>query len=250
MRLRLHRLLQRMWKRKNNNGPQCTDFIREIRKLQSNGCYTVYIGETEIPEYLITGDITSASGNDQPREHTWSIIHAGGVKGWVPWNYKILFHLNSSSLDPSEDIFQEFCSTLTDHYGKCAIVIDPQSWRTPRRYPSSSSCHQPPSSPVNLLPMRCCPKVAQEHGHELLQLPFQCAHLNPLNSAWSTMKWFAVNNRGTYSEAIHDKDTVHKFIFCPELIEGSLKKMTKRKWEEAMSRVWKNENYYLHVNKQ
>lgn len=247
MRSRLHHLLQRMWNRKNNHGPQCTDFIKEIRKHQSNGYYRVYLGETEIPEYLMTGEITSASLNDEPRKHTWSLIHAGGVRGWVPWNYKLLFHLNTGILDASEGMFQELCSTLTECYGRCAIVVDPQSWRRPRRYPSSL-CHQTPTSPVDLLPMRCCPKEAQEHGHELLQLPFQCAHLNPLNSAWSTMKWFAVNNRGKYSEAIYDKDTVQKYIFCSELIEGSLRKMTKRKWEEAMSRVWKNENYYLNDN--
>ncbi|KAL2077457.1 hypothetical protein ACEWY4_026961 [Coilia grayii] len=248
MRLRLRHLLQRMWKRKNNHGPQCTDFIKDIRQLQSNGFYRVYLGETEIPEYLLTGEITSANINYDSRKHTWSIIHAGGVRGWVPWNYKLLFHLNFRSMAPSEDIFQDFCITLSECYGRCAIVVDPQNWRTPRRYHSPISCHRPLSSPVDLLPVRCCPKVAQEHGHELIQMPFQCAHLNPLNSAWSTVKWFAVNNRGKYSEAIYDKDTVQKYILCTELIEGSLRKMTKRKWEEAMSRVWKNENYYLNGN--
>ncbi|XP_063045694.1 uncharacterized protein C21orf140 homolog [Engraulis encrasicolus] len=245
MRLRLRHLFQRMWKRSNNHGPQCTEFIKDIRQLQSNGFYRVYLGETEIPEYLITGEITSASIHDENRRHTWSVIHAGGVRGWVPWNYKLLFHLNSRSLEPSEDIFQEFCVTLAESYGRCAVVVDPQSWRTPRRYPSTGTGHNPPSSPIDLLPMRCCPKVAEEFGHKMIQLPFQCAHLNPLNSAWSTVKWFAVNNRGKYSEAIYDRDTVQKYIFCTELIDGSLRKMTKRKWEEAMSRVWKNENYYM-----
>lgn len=93
--------------------------------------------------------------------------------------------------------------------------------------------------------MSCCPTVARAYGHELIQIPFQCAHLSPLNSAWSTVKWFATNDGGKYSETIYDRDTLHKYVYWNELMEGALKKMTKRKWEEALSRVRKNENHYL-----
>ncbi|CAB1324931.1 unnamed protein product [Coregonus sp. 'balchen'] len=250
MRLKLRNLLQFMWNRRSNSGHQCVPYIRDIRQLQSEGFYRVYVGETEIPEGLITGDISTVTDTSSSR-HTWSVIHAGGQRGWVPWNYKLLFHCSGvSSLQPSGEIFEELCGSLRENYGKCAIVVNNQSWRSPRKgngcnYVFAGYVHHLPEAPVDLMPMTCCPAAARAYGHELIQIPFQCAHLSPLNSAWSTVKWFATNDRGKYSEAIYDRDTLHKYIYWNELMEGALKKMTNRKWEEALSRVRKNENHYL-----
>ncbi|XP_062333104.1 uncharacterized protein C21orf140 homolog [Osmerus eperlanus] len=250
MHLRLRKLLQLMWNRTTNSSSQCTPYIRDIRKLQSNGFYRVYVGETDIPESLITGDsIRPTSMNITENRQTWSILHAGGHKGWVPWNYKLLFHCNGvSPIKPSAEIFEELCYSLRENYGKCAIVVNPHNSRASMRgyaWGSWMTLHHLPSGPVEFTLITCCPSVARSYGHELLQLPFQCAHLSPLNSAWSTVKWFANNNRGKYSETVYDHDTRHKFVYWIELMEGALKIMTKRKWEEAGSRVWKNESVYL-----
>eukprot|EP00063_Salmo_salar_P079426 XP_014054261.1 PREDICTED: uncharacterized protein C21orf140 homolog [Salmo salar] len=163
MRLKQQILLQLMWNRRSYSGPQC---------------------ETEIPEGLITGDISTATGISHSR-HTWSVIHAGGQRGCVPWNYKLLFCCSGvSSLQPSGEIFEEWCGSLMENYGKCSIVVNIQSWRSPRKGNSCNSSfagyvrHLPEAS-EDLMPMTCCLAVAHTHTHELLQIPFQCTHLSP-----------------------------------------------------------------------
>lgn len=128
MRLKLRNLLQFMWNRSSNSGPQCVPYIRDIRQLQSEGSHRVYLGETEFPEGLITGDISAATNASSSR-HSWS-VHAGGQRGWVPWNYRLLFHCSGvSSLQPSGEIFQELCGSLRENYRKCAIVVNNHSWK-------------------------------------------------------------------------------------------------------------------------
>ncbi|XP_036404431.1 protein FAM243-like [Megalops cyprinoides] len=230
--------------RKTNNDFQCTPYIKEIRKLQKEGFYRVDLGETKIPEGLITGDISLLDDSLRSRP-VWSIVHAGGARGWVPWNYKMFFHWDESNCKPSGDSFNELCSNLRDTYGKCAIVTNTQSLITAdpnRSGVSSSACL---SSPIELLSTSCCPKVAQTYGHELLQLPSHCGHLSPLTSVWWSVKWFIYNNREKYCEEVYDRSTLHKYIFYIELIEDSLKDVTRKKWREAASRVKKTEDYYV-----
>ncbi|XP_061089889.1 uncharacterized protein C21orf140 homolog [Conger conger] len=218
----------------------------EIRKLQKDGFYRVDLGETKIPEGLITGDISAMI--DTPRHSpTWTIIHAGGARGWVPWNYKLFLHEEQTKYQPSRENFHDLCSILRDSYGKCLIMTNAQSWKAAdySDFNASSAFQHQPSSPLKLLSMVCCPNVAQDYGHELLHLPARCAYLSPLASAWWTVKWFISNNRVRYSEEVHNKDTVHKYIFCIDLIDDSLKSMTKKKWKDAVSRVRKTEDHYL-----
>ncbi|KAM6953193.1 uncharacterized protein C21orf140 homolog [Aplochiton taeniatus] len=246
---KLRNLLQFMWNRTTKSGPQCSPYIHDIRQLQCDGFYKVYVGQTELPECLFTGDVSMALPATK-KQNTWSITHGGGQRGWIPWNYRLLFHPCNGypPIKSSGEVFEELCISLKDTYGKCAVVVNTQSWRSQIHSCNSGSSgtfYHLPSGPIELTPMVCCPAVARMYGHELLQLPFQCAHLSPLNSAWSVVKWFATNNRGKYTEAIYDRDTLHKVIYWTELIEGALKKMTKRKWDTVNSRVCRSENYYL-----
>ncbi|KAJ8390097.1 hypothetical protein AAFF_G00111110 [Aldrovandia affinis] len=110
---------------------------------------------------------------------------------------------------------------------------------------ASSAFHYRPSSPIQLLSMMCCPDVAEAYGHELLQQPAQCAHLSPLSSAWWTVKWFISNSREKYSEEMYDRGTLYRHIFYTDLIDDSLKSMTKRKWKDLVSRVRKTEDFFL-----
>ncbi|XP_064185897.1 uncharacterized protein C21orf140-like [Anguilla rostrata] len=194
--LKLRHFLKLITHRRIKNGSEYTYYIKEIRKLQKEGFYRVDLGETKIPEGLITGDISSMVDAQRHRP-SWTIIHAGGARGWVPWNYKLFFHEEQIKYQPSGDNFHELCSNLRDSYGKCLIVTNAQSWKASDCSDSnaSSAFHHQPSSPTELLSMVCRSDVAQDYGHELLQLPVQCAHLSPLTNAWWTVKWFISNNR-------------------------------------------------------
>ncbi|XP_072520343.1 uncharacterized protein C21orf140-like [Salminus brasiliensis] len=227
-----------MWWKKFKGGSQCAAYIKSLQKLQDSGFSRfVYVGETKISESLITGETSSPLAALRDR-HTWNVIHAGRERGWVPWNYKLFLHSTDSFPKPKKDTFQELCSELSAHYGKCAIIVNPQMrcGRIPHHFPMA---------PVQLLSMSCSPEEAQSYGHALLQIPYYCANLSPLNSAWSTVKGFISNHRSDYSEEACDRYSSHKCIFLPELIDDALKTMTRQKWECATARVLENENLYL-----
>lgn len=219
MHLRLMNLVQQMCQRIVSSRSLCTTYIREVKKLQSHGFYPVYVGKTEISECLVTGDISPL--NASLRNHsTLSIIHAGGALGWVPWNYKLYFSLSDRMLKPDEEIFQELCAELNDHYRNCAIIVTPHILREMQNQKSGNSVY--PTAPVELLPMICCPKVAQSYGHKMLQIPMHDAHRSPLNKAWSTVKCFMNNQIGNYTEVSYYRGTIHQLIHMRELVDGAL----------------------------
>ncbi|XP_058252407.1 uncharacterized protein C21orf140 homolog [Hemibagrus wyckioides] len=234
MRLRLINAVQQLWRRNVSSFAQRTAYLGELQKLQNSGYYTVYVGKTELSERHFYGDVQRLNAG-QKHQPTWSIIHAGGELGWVPWNYKLYFYLSGTVLKPDKELFSELCSELNDHYGSCAIILNPYIMR--RRQILGNEMPVYSTAPVELLPMTCCPKVAQDHGHKMLHIPMHYAHLSPLNTAWSTVKWFMTNNRDNYTDVYSYRGVLHKVIRVNELVDKSLNEMTQRKWVDTVGNI-------------
>jgi len=62
---------------------QCLQYLTALRTLQFQGFNTVFLGETDIPESLVTGERTAEEAS--PRWPVWTIVHTGSSQGWVPW---------------------------------------------------------------------------------------------------------------------------------------------------------------------
>lgn len=230
MRLKLINAVQQIWKRNVSSFAQRATYIEQLRKLQNSGYYMVYVGKTELSERHLSGD-SSPQNTRLKSQPTWSIIHAGGELGWVPWNYRMHFSLSGTVLKPDEEIFQELCSEIYDHYGKCVIILNPDIMSKRQIKENEFSVYS--TTPVELLPMTCRPEVARYHGHIMLHIPMHYAHLSPLNTAWITAKWFTINNRDKYTDVYNNKNGLHKVIRCSELIDRALNEMTRCKWVKA-----------------
>lgn len=209
-----------MWQRNASSHSQYTTYLNELRKLQLSNFYSVHVGQTKIGENLVDEDITPVNRREG-NQLSWSIIHAGGALGWVPWNYKLYF--DDMKLKPDEDIFQELCTGLKDYYGNCAIIVNPDM-RERQNNKSGNSAY--PTSPLKLLPMTCCPEVAQSFGHKMLLIPMHRGYLSPLSTAWSTAKWFILNHKGYYTETFYHKGFLQKTIHFNELVDAALNEMT------------------------
>ncbi|MGH0148464.1 UNVERIFIED_CONTAM: hypothetical protein FKN15_022271 [Acipenser sinensis] len=229
----------------NTGKNQCDVYIKDLRRLQQDKFYTVYLGGTDISEGLVTGEFPEPSSSKVV--NAWSMMHAGGSRGWVPWNYKLMFKTDLFLWNPSSEIFQELCVSLSNSYGKCVIVAKPvnAAMETNGSFMTATEQHHRPSSPVLVNFMSCCPLVAQSHGHEFFCLPSHCGHLSPLDTAWSALKWCTAKNRHEYTTKHFGKESLCKSILFKDLIETGMKQMTASKWETATSRVQKRENYYL-----
>ncbi|KAI5105266.1 hypothetical protein C0J45_4938 [Silurus meridionalis] len=233
MRLKLMNIGRQMWQRNMSSQSGRTAYISEVQKLQSSSFYPVYVGKTEINERLLTGDISctvNPKKETQKPQPLWSIIHAGGARGWVPWNYKLHAYLSNFKVRADETIFPELCSTLKDHYGKCAIIVNPKVSEDTQNGKTENSLY--PTSPVKFLPMICCPKVAESYGHKMLRT---FNYYSPINIAWSNLKWFIKINREKFTEEILCGQIRHKMIDFDELLEAALNNMTPDKWKDAVT---------------
>ena len=93
---------------------QCLQYLRALRDLQRNGFNTIFLGETDITESLITGEkITEEASLHWP---VWTLVHAGSSQGWVPWKYKLLLR-NELPTQKQNGVFQALCDSLTMSYG-------------------------------------------------------------------------------------------------------------------------------------
>lgn len=235
MRARLMNIVQKMWQRskttQSTSHAPFNAYIEEVRKLQRDGFYPVHVGKTEFFEKHIIEDVHPGTARFK-NEPVWSIIHAGGALGWVPWNYKLNFHFSGTKLKPDKEIFHELCSELNENYGKCAIIVNPPEFSQNER--SEKSIY--PSSPVELLPMTCCPEMAQNSGHKMLQLPPQAAHKSPLSIAWTAAKWFMITHKIFLTQSHLHADGIQQFINLNDVIDGALSMMTQCKWADAMKK--------------
>ncbi|XP_036736145.2 uncharacterized protein C21orf140 homolog [Manis pentadactyla] len=218
---------------------QCLQYLKTLRKLQYDGFKTVYFGETNIPESLVTGeDFSNGYFMQTP---TWCIVHAGGIQGWVPWEYRMF--LRDELCVKQDGLFFEFCDVLKKAYGKCAIVVKERRLQEMR--PKESKVQVQTPSVLNLTSIVCCPQVAKSCGHELLSLPSLYNHLNPLDIAWSSLKWFIINNRKKVCLQYIDSVYSYQYILFNDLISKGVERINPSKWKILVSQVWQWENYYL-----
>ncbi|XP_036098170.1 protein FAM243A [Molossus molossus] len=222
---------------------RCLQYLTALRTLQYDGFKTVYLGETDIPENLVTGE--EFGGGHLPPGPTWCVVHAGGSHGWVPWRYRI-FLRDELSIRPEGSLFLEFCDVVKKAYGKCAIVVKdrrpPENMKPEDKEPEAGA-HVP--SAVNLTSIACCPEVAKSRGHELLPLPSLYSYLNPLDLAWSSLKWFIINNRKEFSLQSIDSISSYQFVLFSDLISRGVGRINPSKWRMLINKVRRWENYYL-----
>lgn len=245
---------------------QCLQYLKTLRNFQNDGFYTVYLGETHISENLITGDVNSSVVKTKSPLEELTLIHAGGVRGWVPWQYRVFFQsqqlwMSPKPVDANERIFEEFCQVLRKTYGKCTVVMRSKYW-VPATKPQVQSSSEdqsvtppwnteakldtPSQSPDNPQMTKVfCPRIARHHGHEFLYLPPPYPHLSPLESAWSSVKWALINNRKHFTVTAFPKIDDYKRIHLKALIENAIEGVTPSKWETSFNRVKKWENRYL-----
>ncbi|XP_042315245.1 protein FAM243A [Sceloporus undulatus] len=224
---------------------QCLQYLKALRNLQFNGYTTIYLGETDLSESLITGEKV-------PYENTlnwpiWTVVHAGHSQGWVPWKYRVFLRDDLSS-GQQEGVFQELCDFLALTYGKCAIVVRERRQSRVKTEESSEEVEicepRSPSLPC-LLSIKCCPEIAKATGHELLSVSFPYNYLHPMEAAWSSLKWFIINNRKEFSLTSLERTYSYQCILFSDLIGKGIEKMSPIKWKVAISKVRRWENYYL-----
>ncbi|XP_075449410.1 uncharacterized protein C21orf140 homolog [Ascaphus truei] len=223
---------------------RCIQYLKSLRSLQFNGYYTVYFGETSITESLITG--VKCYPPELKELPTWKVVHAGSSQGWVPWKYRLVLQ-NELPMGQQEDIFQDLCLSVKLLYGNCVIVVKekdtakcnlgcpPSDVRVPHR-----------TSDFGLQNVVACPEVAKNHGHELLFLPSSYSYLHPLDTAWSSLKWFIMNNRKEFSLISHQNPHTYQCIFLSDLIGKGMESVTPSKWKVLINKVRRWENHYLH----
>lgn len=131
-------------------------------------------------------------------------------------------------------------------YGKCAIVVRE---RRPSRVKTEESSQEVEitegTSVPCLLSMNCCPETAEATGHKLLTVPFSYNYLHPMDVAWSSLKWFIINNRKEFSLASLERTYSYQCILFSDLIAKGIERMTPNKWKVAVSKARRWENYYL-----
>lgn len=148
---------------------QCLQYLQTLRTLQYDGFTTVYFGETDIPESLVTGEDFS-DGYYMPTP-TWCVVHAGGSQGWVPVEISNVpkgWVMHQTGRQP---LWVLWC-------GKEGLRQVRLLWSGRRRQDETrpkegkeieAQAHVP--SVVNLTSVTCCPEVAKSYGHKLLTLP-------------------------------------------------------------------------------
>nr|XP_013810739.1 PREDICTED: LOW QUALITY PROTEIN: uncharacterized protein C21orf140 homolog [Apteryx mantelli mantelli] len=224
----------------------CLQYLRALRTLQLKSFNTVFLGETDIPESLVTGDKTAEE--DSLSWPIWTLAHAGSSQGWVPWRYRLLLR-DKLSISWQEAIFQELCDSLTLSYGKCVIVT--RDKRKPMRvgtkeFKYQETGTQPPVPPVIYMSsIKCCPEIARANGHELLALTSSYSYLYPMDVAWSSLKWFIINNRQGFALRSIERTYSYRCILFSDLIMKGIEKMTPSKWKVAINKVKRWENYCL-----
>ncbi|KAL4833724.1 hypothetical protein H8958_005321 [Nasalis larvatus] len=223
---------------------QCLQYLKTLRTLQYDGFKTVYFGETSISESLVTGEDTSDGYFIQTP--TWCIVHAAGSLGWVPWKYR-MFLRDELCIKQEDSLFSEFCDVVRKAYGKCVIVVKERRQQEEQRPKEDREAEGQFYIPtvINLASIACCPEVAKSYGHELLSLPSPCNYLNPLDSAWSSLKWFIINNRKEFCLQSIDSVYSYECILFSSLISKGIERINPSKWRTLTSKVRRWENYYL-----
>ncbi|KFU94925.1 Uncharacterized protein ENSP00000386791, partial [Chaetura pelagica] len=225
---------------------QCLQYLRALRTLQLNGFNTIFLGETDIPETLITGEKKAKLAS--LRWPIWTLVHAGSSQGWVPWRYKLLLR-GDLPTHQQNSIFQELCDSLTVSYGNCVIVTRDKTQLMHVGATDGQELEKgtlpPVPTAIYVSSIKCCPEVARANGHEILVVPSSYNYLYPMDFAWSSLKWFIINNRKDFALRSFDSTHSYRCILFSDLIFKGIENMTPNKWRVAFNRVKRWENYYL-----
>lgn len=223
----------------------CLQYLKNLRTLHLNDYKTIFLGETDLSESLITGD--KFPYEDNLNWPVWTVVHAGNSQGWVPWRYRVYLR-DDLPLGEQDDMFQEFCDFLSITYGKCAIVVKEKKRLRVKTEASNQEGDiidpQAISHPY-LLNIKHCPEIARATGHELLSVPFDYNYLHPMDAVWSSLKWFIINNRKDFSLTSLEKTYSYQCILFGDLIGKGIEKTSPTKWKVAVNKVRRWENYYL-----
>ncbi|XP_028359711.1 protein FAM243A [Phyllostomus discolor] len=224
---------------------QCLQYLRTLRALQYDGFTTVYLGETEVSESLVTGE--EPSQGRLPPGPAWCVVHAGGVQGWVPWRHR-LFLRDELCVRRDDGLFPEFCDAVRKAYGKCAIVVKERRRQQDAARPREDREPEARARAPSVIPLRsieCRLEVARSCGHELLALPPLSVYLSPLDAAWSSLKWFIINSRREFCLQSIGGIYSYQYILLGDLIGRGIERVTPSKWRALVSKVRRWENYYL-----
>ncbi|XP_029457609.1 protein FAM243A [Rhinatrema bivittatum] len=225
---------------------QCLQYLRKLRTFQFDGLQTIFLGETNISEGLMTGE--NFPHRSYLKQPMWTVIHAGSSKGWVPWKYRLILR-DELPMNDQEEIFQELCASLRISYGNCVIVVKEKkqtSLLKAGHNPNYGDIRKAEFLPVlDLDSSTCYLQIAKVHGHEILSLPFYYSYLHPMDTAWSSVKWFIVNHRKRFSLLSHEKTYSYQCIYCSDMIAQGIERITPSKWKALTNRLWRWENHYL-----
>lgn len=226
----------------SNKRKKCLQYLQTLRTLQYDGFKTVYFGETDIPESLVTGeDLSDGYFTQSPM---WCIVHAGSSQGWVPWKYR-MFLRDELCVQKEDGLFSEFCDVTKHAYGKCAIVVKDRRRQEEGRPAEEQESEAQAPSVITLMNVVCCPEVAKSCGHELLCLPSLYNYLSPLDSAWSSLKWFIINNRKEFCLQSIDGAYAYQCVLLGSLLSKGIERITPSKWRTLINKVRRWESYYL-----
>ncbi|KAM9246617.1 LOW QUALITY PROTEIN: uncharacterized protein C21orf140 homolog [Leptosomus discolor] len=224
---------------------QCLWYLRTLRTWQLNSFNIIFLGETDIPESLITGEKTAEKAS--LCWTIWTLVHAGSHQVWVPWRYKLLLR-HDLPVHQQNGIFQELCESLNMSCGKCVIVT-----RDKMQLMHVGAKHGKEMETRTLLPVppaiympstECCPETARANGHELLVVPLSYSYLCPMDVTWSCLKRFIINNRKEFALRSTEKTHSYRILFSDLVVKG-IEKVTPDKWKVAINRVKRWENYDL-----
>ena len=158
-----------------------------------------------------------------------------------------MFLRDELCIKQEDNLFFEFCDVVKKAYGKCAIVVKERRRQDETRpkegKETEAQAHVP--SVVNLTSVTCCPEVAKSYGHKLLTLPSPYNYLNPLDSAWSSLKWFIINNRKEFCLQSVDGAYSYQYLLFSDLISKGVERINLSKWRTITNKVRRWENYYL-----
>ncbi|XP_076184984.1 uncharacterized protein C21orf140 homolog [Aptenodytes patagonicus] len=215
---------------------QCLQYLRALRTLQLNSFNTIFLGETDIPESLITGEKRAKEAS--LRWPVWTLVYTGSSQGWVPWRYKLLLR-GDLPIHQQNSIFQELCDSLTTSCVKCVIVTRDKMQlmhvgAKDGKKPETGTL--PPVQPtIYMSGIECCPEVARANGHKLLVVPSSYNYLYPMDVARSSLKWFIINNRKNFALRSIERTHSYRCILFSDLIVKGTEKMTPNKWKVAIN---------------
>lgn len=226
---------------------QCPQYLRALRTLHLSGFNTIFLGQTDIPESLISGEKIAEEAS--LCWLVWTLIHTGSCQGWVPWRYKLQLR-GELPIHQQNGVFQELCQSLSTSYGKCIIVTRDKTLLMrggakdgkSQRRELCCQYHQWSTSPA----LSAAPNLLEPMARSFLL----CLHLTSISILWMSpgLLWnglLIINNRKDFALRSIERTHSYRCILFSDMIVKGIEKMTPNKWKVAINRVKRWENYCL-----